>query len=82
MHGNTEKTEDGTKTRRFDKILAELTAAFEVHEQMGSHLGGVHFEMTARTSLNALVEPAASLKRISPRHTARRSTHASTTNKL
>ena len=31
MHGNTESTADGTKTRRFDKIVAELEAAFRVH---------------------------------------------------
>ncbi len=46
MHGNTEKTVSGFKTRRFDNILAELEQAFEVHRQMGSILGGVHFEMT------------------------------------
>ncbi len=46
MHGNTENTPQGYKTRRFDKILAELEESFEVHEQLGSVLGGVHFEMT------------------------------------
>lgn len=46
MHGNTESTADGTKTRRFDRILAELESAFRVHESMGSYLGGVHLELT------------------------------------
>nr|MCH9683608.1 3-deoxy-7-phosphoheptulonate synthase [Deltaproteobacteria bacterium] len=46
MHGNTETTASGIKTRRFDRILAELRAAFEVHAKMGSRLGGVHFELT------------------------------------
>lgn len=46
MHGNTESTADGTKTRRFDKIVSELEAAFRVHNSMGSHLGGVHLELT------------------------------------
>ena len=46
MHGNTEKLDSGIKTRRFDNILAELQSSFEVHAQMGSILGGVHFEMT------------------------------------
>ncbi len=46
MHGNTESTADGTKTRRFDNIVAELEAAFRVHKAMGSHLGGVHLELT------------------------------------
>ena len=46
MHGNTESTADGTKTRRFDNIVAELESAFKVHESMGSYLGGVHLELT------------------------------------
>jgi 3-deoxy-7-phosphoheptulonate synthase len=46
MHGNTETTEGGIKTRRFDNILGELEQAFEIHRDMGSHLGGVHFELT------------------------------------
>ncbi len=46
MHGNTETTASGYKTRRFEKILSELEDSFEVHARMGSHLGGVHFEMT------------------------------------
>ncbi|MEN0060572.1 MAG: 3-deoxy-7-phosphoheptulonate synthase class II [Myxococcota bacterium] len=46
MHGNTEKLENGIKTRRFDNILSELQQAFEIHDRQGSILGGVHFEMT------------------------------------
>jgi 3-deoxy-7-phosphoheptulonate synthase len=46
MHGNTEATSTGIKTRNFDKILRELQLSFEVHERMGSVLGGVHFELT------------------------------------
>ncbi len=46
MHGNTESTAEGYKTRRFDNILAELKAAFRIHEDMGSYLGGVHLELT------------------------------------
>ncbi|CAM2969437.1 3-deoxy-7-phosphoheptulonate synthase class II [Legionella worsleiensis] len=46
MHGNTETTADGTKTRHFDTILAELKQALEIHHAMGSYLGGVHFELT------------------------------------
>ena len=46
MHGNTESTSDGTKTRRFDNVVAELGSAFRVHESMGSYLGGVHLELT------------------------------------
>jgi 3-deoxy-7-phosphoheptulonate synthase len=46
MHGNTESTASGIKTRRFDNILAELQSAFRIHDEMGSILGGVHFELT------------------------------------
>ena len=46
MHGNTETTAQGVKTRKFEHILAELEQAFEIHESLGSHLGGVHFELT------------------------------------
>jgi 3-deoxy-7-phosphoheptulonate synthase len=46
MHGNTESTADGIKTRRFDNVLAELEAAFRLHAANGSYLGGVHLELT------------------------------------
>ena len=46
MHGNTESTADGVKTRRFDNIVAELEAASRVHKKMGTYLGGVHLELT------------------------------------
>jgi 3-deoxy-7-phosphoheptulonate synthase len=46
MHGNTETTAGGIKTRRFDNILAEVESAFRIHEGCGSMLGGVHIELT------------------------------------
>jgi 3-deoxy-7-phosphoheptulonate synthase len=46
MHGNTETTPTGIKTRRFDNIVAELEQSFELHKQLGSRLGGVHVELT------------------------------------
>jgi 3-deoxy-7-phosphoheptulonate synthase len=46
MHGNTETTPSGYKTRRFENILAELEQTFAVHSALGSRLGGVHFELT------------------------------------
>jgi 3-deoxy-7-phosphoheptulonate synthase len=46
MHGNTESTEDGIKTRRFRKILHEMELAFEIHRDNNSRLGGVHLELT------------------------------------
>lgn len=46
MHGNTETTAQGRKTRRFEHILEELETAFELHAAAGTILGGVHFELT------------------------------------
>lgn len=46
MHGNTITTASGLKTRSFDAIVAELEATIDAHEAAGSHLGGVHFELT------------------------------------
>ncbi|NBU24276.1 MAG: 3-deoxy-7-phosphoheptulonate synthase class II [Gammaproteobacteria bacterium] len=46
MHGNTENSSGGYKTRRFENILRELELSFQVHEAMGSQLGGVHVELT------------------------------------
>jgi len=46
MHGNTESTSSGVKTRRFENIVAELETAFRIHREAGSYLGGVHFELT------------------------------------
>jgi 3-deoxy-7-phosphoheptulonate synthase len=46
MHGNTETTGSGVKTRRFRNVMREMEAAIEIHHQLGSHLGGVHLELT------------------------------------
>lgn len=46
MHGNTQTSPSGYKTRRFEDILQELELSFKVHHAMGSRLGGVHFELT------------------------------------
>ncbi len=46
MHGNTESTAEGIKTRRFDNVLNELKTAFAIHQANGSRLGGVHLELT------------------------------------
>ena len=46
MHGNTESTSNGYKTRRFDNIRGELDQAFDIHAAVGSRLGGVHLELT------------------------------------
>ena len=46
MHGNTESTGDGIKTRRFRKIMREMELAFDIHRANDSWLGGVHLELT------------------------------------
>lgn len=46
VHGNTRTTENGFKTRDFESVCAEVTAFFDVHDEMGTHPGGVHLEMT------------------------------------
>lgn len=46
MHGNTESSRSGLKTRRFTNIQSELEQAFDIHERMGSRLGGIHLELT------------------------------------
>src|SRR6202158_213841 len=46
MHGNTETSTGGLKTRRFENILTEFDLAFRIHAQLGSYLGGAHIELT------------------------------------
>jgi 3-deoxy-7-phosphoheptulonate synthase len=48
MHGNTEKSANGYKTRPVGRILAEVQGFFAVHQAEGTHAGGVHFEMTGQ----------------------------------
>ena len=46
MHGNTQATPAGLKTRDFGDILKEVETTFDVHDACGTYLGGVHFELT------------------------------------
>ncbi|MDA3951340.1 MAG: 3-deoxy-7-phosphoheptulonate synthase class II [Spirochaeta sp.] len=46
MHGNTESTAGGHKTRRFEAVLQELSDSFAVHAAEKSRVNGVHFELT------------------------------------
>jgi 3-deoxy-7-phosphoheptulonate synthase len=48
MHGNTVTSTSGYKTRRFDAILKEVQAFFDVHAAEGTYPGGVHLEMTGQ----------------------------------
>ena len=46
MHGNTESTSNGYKTRRFDNIRGEVEQSVDLHAAAGTRLGGVHLELT------------------------------------
>jgi len=46
MHGNTEETADGVKTRHLDRIIDEVDGFFDVHSELGTHPGGLHVELT------------------------------------
>ncbi len=54
MHGNTEVVVPTAgagagqpmKTRAFSNVMGELECAFAVHAECGTHLGGVHIEVT------------------------------------
>ncbi|MDA0160215.1 3-deoxy-7-phosphoheptulonate synthase class II [Solirubrobacter ginsenosidimutans] len=46
MHGNTEESPSGHKTRHFDRIMDEVEGFFEVHKRLGTHPGGIHIEHT------------------------------------
>lgn len=47
MHGNSEVSTSGKKTRDLSKILAELKSTTFILRDHGLHLGGVHFELTS-----------------------------------
>lgn len=48
MHGNTIKSPNGYKTRKFTDILSEVRQFFAIHKAEGTFAGGVHFEMTGQ----------------------------------
>ena len=54
MHGNTESTSNGYKTRRFDNIKSELEQSFDIHAAENSYLGGVHLELTGENVTECL----------------------------
>ena len=68
MHGNTKSTAEGLKTRPFDDILAELSAAARIHRELGSHLGGVHFELTGEAVTECTGGPEALEEKHLPRN--------------
>lgn len=46
MHGNTQTTQEGYKTRHFDAIMSEIQQALNIHASCNSFLGGIHLELT------------------------------------
>lgn len=46
MHGNAVTMRSGIKTRNFEHILSEIELTMAAHKEVGTHLGGVHFELT------------------------------------
>jgi len=48
MHGNTQMSSNGYKTRDFDRILAEARDFFAVCDAEGVFPGGIHLEMTGK----------------------------------
>ncbi len=54
MHANTVSTKSGKKTRHFDLVMEELLESIDIHEELGTSLGGVHFELTAENVTECL----------------------------
>ncbi|VAW39420.1 2-keto-3-deoxy-D-arabino-heptulosonate-7-phosphate synthase II [hydrothermal vent metagenome] len=54
MHGNTESTSNGYKTRKFENIKQEVELAMEIHKSENSFLGGVHLELTGENVTECL----------------------------
>jgi len=57
MHGNTLSASNKLKTRNFETILEEFALTFQIHQSMGSFLGGVHFELTGENVTECLGGP-------------------------
>ena len=48
MHGNTEKSKSGYKTRSFNNVIKEVKTFFKIHNSEGTVAGGIHIEMTGQ----------------------------------
>jgi 3-deoxy-7-phosphoheptulonate synthase len=59
MHGNTLKTQNGYKTRPFDRILSEVRSFMEILPAENAYPGGVHVEMTGQQVTECLGGAAA-----------------------
>ena len=54
MHGNTEESASGYKTRHFERVVDEVRGFFEVHRALGTHPGGIHVELTGENVTECL----------------------------
>ena len=54
MHGNTIKSSNNYKTRKFDDVLSEIRSFFQIHKSIGTYAGGIHFEMTGQNVTECL----------------------------
>ena len=54
MHGNTEKSNSGYKTRNFLNVINEVKHFFEIHKSEGTKAGGIHIEMTGQNVTECL----------------------------
>jgi len=54
MHGNTEESLSGYKTRHFERIVDEVCGFFEVHRMLGTFPGGIHVELTGENVTECL----------------------------
>jgi 3-deoxy-7-phosphoheptulonate synthase len=54
MHGNTEESSSGYKTRHFERIVDEVRGFFEVHRMLGTFPGGIHVELTGENVTECL----------------------------
>lgn len=59
MHGNTQKTNFGLKTRYLNEIAEELAHTASIHSQQGSILSGMHLEITPFPVTECLTSRAA-----------------------
>lgn len=57
MHGNTEQSVHGYKTRHLDRVVDELLGYFEVHRSLGTYPGGVHIELTGENVTECMDGP-------------------------
>ncbi|TNE60668.1 MAG: 3-deoxy-7-phosphoheptulonate synthase class II [Alphaproteobacteria bacterium] len=48
MHGNTQTSSLGLKTRPFDRVLKEVKQVFACHRGEGTYAGGIHLELTGQ----------------------------------